>query len=323
MLFELPVADLVERHVSDAPAAGRPARRRRHRHLGRAPRSGYRRGAPDAQPGPDRRVGLRRGRHGPGLVRPGRRRHRGRRRRWPAACRSPPSSRARACGWKGGELIRAAGGGEQRRPAADPGPARRRRPGAVPAWRARIDGWDVRSPVVKLNCGLRRLPRFTAAGPRRHLGVPGHGRAVDGHRRHPGRVRGRPAGRAGARLVRAVLPDRLRPERRPARPAHHERLRPVRPLPAGRRATGTAVGTRSPRPVLDRIAQWAPDVARLRRALAAARAARRRGPHRADRRPHLPGIVPARPDVGPPAAGPDAASPGSTCAAPPPIRAAA
>jgi phytoene dehydrogenase-like protein len=38
--------------------------------------------------------------------------------------------------------------------------------GAVPPeWRARIEGWDVRSPVVKLNCGLRRLPRFTAAGP--------------------------------------------------------------------------------------------------------------------------------------------------------------
>jgi phytoene dehydrogenase-like protein len=37
-------------------------------------------------------------------------------------------------------------------------------PSAVPAgWRARIDAWDVRSPVVKLNCGLRRLPRFTAA----------------------------------------------------------------------------------------------------------------------------------------------------------------
>jgi phytoene dehydrogenase-like protein len=37
-------------------------------------------------------------------------------------------------------------------------------PGAVPAtWRARIEGWDVRSPVVKLNCGMRRLPRFAAA----------------------------------------------------------------------------------------------------------------------------------------------------------------
>jgi phytoene dehydrogenase-like protein len=32
-------------------------------------------------------------------------------------------------------------------------------------WRARIDAWDTRSPVLKLNCGLRRLPRFTAAAP--------------------------------------------------------------------------------------------------------------------------------------------------------------
>ena len=39
-------------------------------------------------------------------------------------------------------------------------------PAAVPAdWRARVEGWDMRSPVVKLNCGLRRLPRFDAAGP--------------------------------------------------------------------------------------------------------------------------------------------------------------
>jgi len=34
---------------------------------------------------------------------------------------------------------------------------------APSSWRARIEGWDVRSPVVKLNCGLLRLPRFTAA----------------------------------------------------------------------------------------------------------------------------------------------------------------
>jgi phytoene dehydrogenase-like protein len=31
-------------------------------------------------------------------------------------------------------------------------------------WRARLEAWDVRSPVVKLNCGLVRLPRFTAGG---------------------------------------------------------------------------------------------------------------------------------------------------------------
>lgn len=34
---------------------------------------------------------------------------------------------------------------------------------APPEWRCRIEAWDVRSPVLKLNCGLLRLPRFTAA----------------------------------------------------------------------------------------------------------------------------------------------------------------
>jgi phytoene dehydrogenase-like protein len=31
-------------------------------------------------------------------------------------------------------------------------------------WQKRLTAWDVRSPVVKLNCGLIRLPRFAAAG---------------------------------------------------------------------------------------------------------------------------------------------------------------
>jgi phytoene dehydrogenase-like protein len=35
--------------------------------------------------------------------------------------------------------------------------------GTVPGqWRSRLEAWDVRSPVVKLNCGLVRLPRFIA-----------------------------------------------------------------------------------------------------------------------------------------------------------------
>jgi phytoene dehydrogenase-like protein len=33
---------------------------------------------------------------------------------------------------------------------------------APSSWRARIEAWDVRSPVLKLNCALTRLPRFTA-----------------------------------------------------------------------------------------------------------------------------------------------------------------
>jgi phytoene dehydrogenase-like protein len=37
-------------------------------------------------------------------------------------------------------------------------------PGAVPGdYRARVDGWQVRSPVVKLNAALHRLPSFPAA----------------------------------------------------------------------------------------------------------------------------------------------------------------
>ena len=35
---------------------------------------------------------------------------------------------------------------------------------ASDGFRARVDAWDVRSPVVKLNAALSRLPRFTAAG---------------------------------------------------------------------------------------------------------------------------------------------------------------
>ena len=38
-------------------------------------------------------------------------------------------------------------------------------PGAVPAdYRERLEDWRIRSPVVKLNAGLSRLPTFTAAG---------------------------------------------------------------------------------------------------------------------------------------------------------------
>jgi phytoene dehydrogenase-like protein len=36
--------------------------------------------------------------------------------------------------------------------------------GATEDFRARVDAWDVRSPVVKFNAALSRLPRFTAAG---------------------------------------------------------------------------------------------------------------------------------------------------------------
>jgi phytoene dehydrogenase-like protein len=39
-------------------------------------------------------------------------------------------------------------------------------PGVVPAgFRERVTAWRIDSPVLKVNCGLTRLPRFTAAGP--------------------------------------------------------------------------------------------------------------------------------------------------------------
>jgi phytoene dehydrogenase-like protein len=73
---------------------------------------------------------------------------------------------------EGGELIRAASVVSN----ADP----RRTlalvdPGAVPAaYRARIDGWQLRSPVVKLNAALHRLPTFPAA-----RGLEAHRAMVD------------------------------------------------------------------------------------------------------------------------------------------------
>ena len=95
ILFDAPIADVIERHVatsgsappstargSSAPSPGRanPGTRRRPRHaLARHDRR------------PARRLGLRRGRDGPGLARPGRRRHRSRRRDPDAASPSPPS----------------------------------------------------------------------------------------------------------------------------------------------------------------------------------------------------------------------------------------
>ena len=60
----------------------------------------------------------------------------------------------------GGELVRA----EVVVSNADPKRTLRLCTGDVPpAFRARVEAWSVDSPVVKLNCGLSRLPRFSAA----------------------------------------------------------------------------------------------------------------------------------------------------------------
>ncbi|WP_232664366.1 phytoene desaturase family protein [Pseudonocardia sp. TRM90224] len=60
----------------------------------------------------------------------------------------------------GGELIRAATVVSN----ADPKRTAALCAGELPAeWRSRVDAWRSSSPVVKINCGLRALPRFRAA----------------------------------------------------------------------------------------------------------------------------------------------------------------
>jgi len=161
---------------------------------------------------------------------------------------------------EGGELIRAAvvvSNADPRRtldlvdPAAVPGP-----------YRARVDGWRLRSPVVKLNAALHRLPTFPAA------------RGLAAHRAR-------------------------RPLGRPARPAPGQRVRPVRALPAGRgRLGGPPGGDRPADP--GGHGRLRPRPARLRGRVQGPGPARHRAPHRPHRRPHLPGRDHARPDVGAP-----------------------
>lgn len=63
---------------------------------------------------------------------------------------------------EGGELVRA----DTVVSNADPRRTLALCAGEVPeAFRARVESWSVESPVLKLNCGLSRLPRFPAAGP--------------------------------------------------------------------------------------------------------------------------------------------------------------
>jgi phytoene dehydrogenase-like protein len=73
---------------------------------------------------------------------------------------------------EGGELIRAAAVVSNADPRRTLGLVD---PGAVPGhYRARVDGWQLRSPVVKLNAALHRLPTFPAA-----RGLEAHRAMVD------------------------------------------------------------------------------------------------------------------------------------------------
>ena len=192
-------------------------------------------------------------------------------------------------------------------------------PDAVPdAFRARLEAWQIRSPVVKFNAALDRLPDVhRRAGEVVAVPVDDHGHPWHGGR--PGRVRSLSGGRAGGRLRRGLLPDRLRPVACARGQAPHQRVRPVRALRAGRghlgqpSGRGAAAVRRPDRGLRARLR-------RLHRPRRGARSARHRGPGRAHRRPHLPGRDDARPDVGAPPHAPHARSTASTSAAPPPTR---
>ena len=114
-----------------------------------------------------------------------------------------------------------------------------------PAYRERLEAWDVRSPVVKFNAALDRLPDWTAAEgeswPARAMIelTDGIDAAQDAFERCARR-------RAGGRLRRGLHADRLRPEPGARGQALDERVRPVRALRASPTATGTRAARRSP-----------------------------------------------------------------------------
>ena len=159
-------------------------------------------------------------------------------------------------------------------------------------YRARLEAWKIRSPVVKFNAALTRAartgpPRPARPGPRRPRSTsPAASRTPSAPSRRCDR--GEPA----RRLRRDLHPDRLRPDARARGPPPAQRLRPVRALRA-RMALGHA-------PRRGRAPVHRPDRplrARLRghpRDLRGARPARHRGAHRPHRRQHLPGRGHAR-----------------------------
>ena len=167
----------------------------------------------------------------------------------------------------------------------------------APALEAAVARWRTTSPVIKINCALVTAPDVLGRG-RRPDGVPRAGGDRAQHRPHASVVRGGRPRSARARVVRALLPDRVRRVGRTAGTSHDERVRAVRAVHPRHRHVGRAArrdrrrDAGGDRPVRARRR-------RLRDRAAGARAARRGGAHRAHRRPHLPGRVPTRPDVGP------------------------
>ena len=232
----------------------------------------------------------------------------------------------------GGDRAGCRGAAGRRR--ADPGGGRRlqRRPQAhhrrlcaseVPAaWRERVAAWRSSSPVLKINCALSTgcrssRPRRAATCPPRdgHASPSGIDATQEAFERAVRRASPAPS------WAEVYFPSAYDPHASPPAGRHvmsvFAQYVPVRRSPTG---TWDARRDEIADAALAEVARFAPDVADCVVAPRGARPARRRGPHRAHRRPHLPGRLPARTRCATAASPRAPPSPGSTSAAPPPTR---
>ena len=163
--------------------------------------------------------------------------------------------------------------------------------------RDRLDAWQLRSPVVKFNAALDRLPNWTAA-PGEDFPARGTVDVTTGVDEAQRAFERCAAGEAAVGFGEIYVQTVHDPSPGAARPPSAERVRPVRAL-----RVRLGQPARRGRPPVHR-----PDLrlrARLRglpRLPRGARAARHRAAHRPHRRQHLPGRDDARPDVGAPVA---------------------
>ena len=167
----------------------------------------------------------------------------------------------------------------------------------VPAdYRERLESWDVRSPVMKLNVALNRFPSFSAA-PEGFEPERAQVTITDGVDAAQAAVESARAGIPAIGFSELYFQSAYDRSRRSRRARGDERLLPVRPLRARRGRLGLAARRdRGARARRDRAPGSRPP--RLHRGGAGHGAARHREPDRAQRRAHLPGPGAAVADVG-------------------------
>ncbi len=301
VLFEWSMAEFVENYPQGRTAPDRLSRPGSDRHQRQSLRPRHRFDPLPPRLGPPRwnagDVGLCTRRHGDGLLLLLRCRARSRRDGRLGRPGRPRSFPARHRCSKAGERISRTPSSPTPTPA---GPCDYWAPQPIPAWRVRVEQIPIEGCTVKLNVHLRELPNLPRAPP----GALESCRITTARStpRSP-KTNGRPASlpRAAASCPSASGANSTsrvpRPLRRPARRAHHERLRAVRALQIRPRNLGLPprrspqAGARLPCPLLLQHSSAVIDAQVM-------------GPpgHRAEgrphRRPYLPGRVPAALYVG-------------------------